>query len=210
MAFIYTALVVANIAALKALTNSTEPKRVDGVFLVVEDNGEGDRAWYQYSASSTTAENLPKIVNPNDGVGRWLQFAGGGDGGGTAPLTFVTGNTGNYNATAGERILVIPEYAVEELTRTIVLPASPVAGDEIEILLKNDTPPFGFFSHTIPINLNGQKLMGTTESTALRVNNNLPADSVGLGGKIAYVNSDVGWYIIPPANKDAFIRNYDV
>lgn len=83
MAFLHTSITVANIATLKALTEASSIKRVDQLFLVVEDNGNGDRAWYQYKASATTAEDLPKVINPNDSIGRWFAFAGG-DGGSTS------------------------------------------------------------------------------------------------------------------------------
>ncbi|MBD2364522.1 hypothetical protein H6G36_25670 [Anabaena minutissima FACHB-250] len=81
MAFIYDSLVVEDIAALKALTSSTTPKRVDKLFLAVGDNGEGDRAWYQYDASASNTEDLPSIVNPTDTTGRWFQFGGNGGSG---------------------------------------------------------------------------------------------------------------------------------
>jgi hypothetical protein len=80
MGFIYKNLFVDNIAALKALTDTSTPKRVDEVFLGIENNGEGFPGWYKYFASSTTPESLPGIVSPNDGVGRWFSFSGTGSG----------------------------------------------------------------------------------------------------------------------------------
>jgi hypothetical protein len=87
MAFIQDALKVAGIAALKALASSTTPKRVDGAFYAVDDNGDGVPAWYLYSASVTTSEDLPSIVSPTDGIGRFIQF--GGSGGGDVILTVL-------------------------------------------------------------------------------------------------------------------------
>lgn len=81
MSFIYTALVVADIAALKALDEDSDPKRVDGVFLAVGDRGDGIPAWYRYNAASTATESLPDVVSPTDTTGRWFQFSGGGEGG---------------------------------------------------------------------------------------------------------------------------------
>lgn len=79
MAFIQDALKVATIAALKALTSSTEPKRVDGAFYAVDNNGDGVPSWYLYSAASAATEDLPKIVSPTDTTGRFIQFAAGGN-----------------------------------------------------------------------------------------------------------------------------------
>ncbi|MCC5618824.1 hypothetical protein LC605_27800 [Nostoc sp. CHAB 5836] len=88
MAFIYTALVVDNIAALKALNEDSTPKRVDGVFLAVGDRGDGLPAWYRYNTASTTAEDLPDVVTPTDTIGRWFQFSGGSGGGGSSSFDF--------------------------------------------------------------------------------------------------------------------------
>jgi hypothetical protein len=82
MALIHTALFVDDIAALKALNNTSNPKRVDKMFLGVGDDGTGFSAWYRYKQSASDAESLPKIVASNDNVGRWFQFSGGGGGGG--------------------------------------------------------------------------------------------------------------------------------
>lgn len=76
MPFIHIALVVSNIAALKALNNSSDLKRIDGVFLAVGDRGDGLPGWYRYDAASTNTESLPDIVSPADNVGRWFQFGG--------------------------------------------------------------------------------------------------------------------------------------
>lgn len=76
MAFIYDALVVGNITALKALDEDSTPKRVDGLFLAVGDRGDGYPGWFRYDASSVLAESLPNIISPTDTIGRWLQFFG--------------------------------------------------------------------------------------------------------------------------------------
>ncbi|MEH2138580.1 hypothetical protein [Nostoc sp.] len=75
MGFIYDALFVEDIDALKVLNNSSELKRVDGLFLGVKDSGEGFPGWYRYNASSTAAEDLPNIVASSDGVGDWFSFS---------------------------------------------------------------------------------------------------------------------------------------
>lgn len=80
MSFIHTALVVGNIAALKVLNNSSSPKRVDGLFLVVSDRGDGLPAWYRYNADYAGSETPPSIIFSNDGVGGWFQFSGGSGG----------------------------------------------------------------------------------------------------------------------------------
>lgn len=79
MAFIQDALKVATISALKALTSATNPARVNGAFYAVDNNGNGVPSWYLYSASSTSVEDLPKIVSPTDTTGRFIQFAAGSD-----------------------------------------------------------------------------------------------------------------------------------
>ncbi len=84
MSFIHTALSVDNISALKALNDESTPKRVDKMFLTVNDDGTGSSAWYRYKRSASDAENPPKIVASSDNVGRWFQFSGGGVGGGAA------------------------------------------------------------------------------------------------------------------------------
>lgn len=78
MGFIYQNLFVENIPALKALSNTSTPKRVNGVFLGVEDNGEGYPGWYKYFAASSATEDLPGIVSSTDGVGAWFSFSGAG------------------------------------------------------------------------------------------------------------------------------------
>lgn len=77
MSFFYNALLVADIAALKALNSTSLPRRVDGLFLVVADSGDNTSAWYRYKEGASNAEHLPSIVNPVDVTGRWFQFSGG-------------------------------------------------------------------------------------------------------------------------------------
>lgn len=84
MAFIYESLVVDNVTTLKSLSSSTSPRRVDGVFIAVADNGNSVPGWYRYDNSRSDAESLPEIAAPGDDVGRWIAFAGGGGGGGVA------------------------------------------------------------------------------------------------------------------------------
>ncbi|MBN3946738.1 MAG: hypothetical protein HWQ38_09670 [Nostoc sp. NMS7] len=81
MSFIYTALFVPTIAALKALNATSDPKRVDGVFLAVGDRGDATPAWYRYVAAATDTESLPNIVSPTDTTGRWFQFSRDSSGG---------------------------------------------------------------------------------------------------------------------------------
>jgi hypothetical protein len=76
MSFIYNALVIADITALKNLTSTSTPKLVDGLFLAVANNGSGYPAWYRFKQSATDTENLPKIIAPSNNTGRWFQFNG--------------------------------------------------------------------------------------------------------------------------------------
>lgn len=70
-------MVVANIAALKALTISSVPAIADTIFIGVSDIGDGTPAFYQYKAGATNPEVLPSIVQPTaPTTGRWIQFNG--------------------------------------------------------------------------------------------------------------------------------------
>ncbi|ACC81132.1 hypothetical protein [Nostoc punctiforme] len=134
MAFITDSLSVASITVLKTLNNSTTPKRVPNLFLTVLDDGVGSSSWYRYNSSSSTAESLPSIVAPNDGVGRWHRYGASNNndsGGGAAPLTVLTTQT-PYNASFGERILVCGSNSSPPIE--IRIPVEQVYGNEIEII----------------------------------------------------------------------------
>lgn len=98
MSFIHTALSVDDINALKALNGTSDPKRVDKMFLVVGDDGTGFPGWYRYRQSATNAESLPRIVASADNVGRWFQFNGGSNSGGGSTIT------GNVICTGGATV----------------------------------------------------------------------------------------------------------
>ena len=76
MGFIYENLFVDDLDALAALTNTSTPKRVDGVFLGVEDNTEGYPGWYRYYAASPAADDRPSVVAASDSIGAWFSFRG--------------------------------------------------------------------------------------------------------------------------------------
>lgn len=77
MAFLYDAISVADIAALRALDSESSPKRVDGLFVSVADAGSGQPSLYRYSATSTASDSLPLIVEPTDGIGAWYVYTDG-------------------------------------------------------------------------------------------------------------------------------------
>lgn len=124
MSFIYTALSVADIAALKALNDSSNPRRVNNQFLTVRDIGNGDSSWYGYNSLSTSTERLPKVISPIDGVGRWFQYAAG-DGGGasfggaiicTSGCTVSAGGSGKafqfYAAQSSLKLNIQPSFGI--------------------------------------------------------------------------------------------------
>lgn len=75
MAFLKDAISVANITALRALDADSMPKREDGMFISVSENASGQPSFYRYKQSSSASENLPKIVEPDDSVGRWHVYS---------------------------------------------------------------------------------------------------------------------------------------
>lgn len=77
---IYTALTVATITELKALTSSSTPAREDGAFYSVTDAGNGFPGWYRYFFDNSDAEKLPDIIEPLDSIGRYLQYKSSGGG----------------------------------------------------------------------------------------------------------------------------------
>ena len=73
---------VANLAALKAIENPPP----DAIRAARDTSPAGDNSreagWYVFRAGDSTAENLPDIVAPTVGNGRWRSFVGGNVGGG--------------------------------------------------------------------------------------------------------------------------------
>lgn len=78
MAAYYERMLVADIAALKALDTTTTPQIDDTIFIAVRNLGDGDPAWYYYDVTATEEELLPNIVTPTSGTGRWFLFSGKG------------------------------------------------------------------------------------------------------------------------------------
>jgi len=126
MAFLTDFLSVDNITTLKALNSTSTPKRVDKFFLSVLNNGTGVASWYNYDSTSSTTENLPSIITPNDNVGRWFQYsAGGGAGGGvnfggqsicTTQCVIAAGGSGKafefYAAQTAIPLIVVPSFGI--------------------------------------------------------------------------------------------------
>lgn len=73
MATFQGSLAVDDITALKAIASSS---RGEGSFHAVNNDGTGYGAWYRYNPTSTTVEDIPVVVTPTDGVGRFFQFKG--------------------------------------------------------------------------------------------------------------------------------------
>ncbi|MBD2437372.1 hypothetical protein [Nostoc sp. FACHB-110] len=65
---------IADIDALKALTSS---QRTDGYARLVKSNP----AWYVFIAASTAVADDDLVLEPDDGIGRWLKASGAGGGG---------------------------------------------------------------------------------------------------------------------------------
>lgn len=205
MAFIYDSLVVADIAALKLLTSSTTPKRVDGVFLAVGDRGDGFPDWYLYKQSASDTEDLPAIVSPGDGVGRYFQFKGeagnSGGGGGNTPYQI---KTSDYTLVSGDKIIVVPDYTVEESKYlTLTLPANPEPMWEVEIFvayIRNTEFDYNSYDVVVDINSNGNNFMSNSWSIIYAGKTTSDTDFYN-GGKLIYINSMIGWMIV---------GNYDV
>jgi hypothetical protein len=76
---IQTGYAIANIAALKALTDS---QRISGYTRLVKSDTKGLPAWYTFIDSSTATGDDDSVLLPNDSptTGRWLKSSGAGGG----------------------------------------------------------------------------------------------------------------------------------
>jgi hypothetical protein len=63
---------VLDIDSLRALTAFGSPNRVDGGLYYVTDTGNGFGRWAQYLESADSAEIPGRIIEPNDGIGRFI------------------------------------------------------------------------------------------------------------------------------------------
>lgn len=69
----YERMIVADIAALKALTPTSIPAIADTIFIGVSDIGDSTPGFYFYDATSVAAEVLPDIVEPDSPTtGAWF------------------------------------------------------------------------------------------------------------------------------------------
>jgi hypothetical protein len=102
----YSKMVVADITALKSLTDASDPAIADGIFLAVADNGEGNPDWYYYDSSGADSESLPDIVEPTTASGRWYRFRGETSSGGGVQATGSTTPVGNVTPGAVNSLYV--------------------------------------------------------------------------------------------------------
>ena len=128
MAFLTDFLSVDNITTLKALNNISTPQRINKLFLSVLNNGTGVASWYNYDSTSSTTENLPSIITPDDNVGRWFQYGASGSASGSASVNFggksicttqciiVEGGSGKafefYAAQAEIPLIIVPSFNI--------------------------------------------------------------------------------------------------
>ena len=135
MAFLTDFLSVDDITTLKTLNSASTPKRVDKLFLSVLNNGTGVASWYNYDSTSSTTENLPSIITPNDNVGRWFQYSASGSGGGgvnfggqsicTTQCTTAASGSGKafefYAAQTAIQLIVVPSFNISILTNSTAI-----------------------------------------------------------------------------------------
>jgi hypothetical protein len=84
----HTSIKVANLAALKNISSTTSPQRVDKGIYQVDDIGDNKPSLYLYRANFTNPEDIPSVIASNDNQGVFIQFfaggtSGGGSGGGS-------------------------------------------------------------------------------------------------------------------------------
>jgi hypothetical protein len=122
---------VADIAALKAIGESDRGN--NDLLWVVAEGG-----WYSFNASSTAAEDLPLIVAPNAGTGRWFDetisprrqqiitsrmvFR---------PITLVDGTTVTANAANGNAFFL--QCDTGRATRFFANPTNPIDNQQLVI-----------------------------------------------------------------------------
>ena len=108
---------VANLAALKAIENPPP----DAIRAARDTSPAGDNSrdagWYVFRAGDSTAEDLPDIVEPTTGNGRWRSFVGGDVGGGGGGVS-VEGQPNRAPAFVGETwvVLVVDSFGFTTAT----------------------------------------------------------------------------------------------
>ena len=107
---------VDNIAALKAIANP--PDKATRYARDTSPAGDLSReaGWYTFRFGDSTAEDLPDIVEPTTGNGRWRSFVGGdvGGGGGVA----VEGQPDRAPEFVGETWTVLVEDSISGTSAT--------------------------------------------------------------------------------------------
>ena len=111
---------VANLAALKAIENPPP----DAIRAARDTSPAGDNSrdagWYVFRAGDSTAEDLPDIVEPTTGNGRWRSFVGGDVSGGGAAI--VSGDfPDRAPQQAGELWIVLGTGSVNQIVSNIFL-----------------------------------------------------------------------------------------
>ena len=81
------AVTVTDIDTLKALGDSSSPLRVDGGLYFVTNTGQGFPRWAQYLADADSPEIVGRIIEPDDGVGRFILTEIGSGSGGLAIIS---------------------------------------------------------------------------------------------------------------------------
>lgn len=207
-------LIVQDIASLRLLDSTSTPARVNEGLYPVLDSGEGVPSWYLYKSSETDAEDLPAVVAPSDDVGRYLQFNSGGNGGGSGFLKKIVNISADYTMQDEDRILIIPDYTQATWEVDITLPENPQPGWEIELIFYintnafildenqsqiDPTPIARIYPGYSSISMEDVKFMGqvwTNIEIGMRLSSDL--GNTYPGGRLAYVNDDFGWYVLPP------------
>jgi hypothetical protein len=70
--YFYSAITVANTAALKAIDETS--RHENSLRVVVNLGNNLPPNWYQFKPDSTLAELIPAIVAPDSGTGRWVML----------------------------------------------------------------------------------------------------------------------------------------
>ena len=104
---------VDNIAALKAIANP--PDKATRYARDTSPAGDLSReaGWYTFRFGDSTAEDLPDIVAPTTGNGRWRSFVGGDVGGGGGGVA-VEGQPNRAPEFVGETWTVLAEDSITE------------------------------------------------------------------------------------------------
>jgi hypothetical protein len=127
-------ITLATTAALKAVAAAD---REQGLYLTVEGLG-----WYEFRASSSTTENLPWVVAPDAGSGRWHLMTN--PPGRIAMPAATLGDAATVAVDAGPTSTFTLQMGASLATRAIGNPSNGLNAQEVRIWLRQPaSPPTG-------------------------------------------------------------------